>query len=140
MHLVRTQVIPAEKRLALKASLSSALERRPEIVFAYVYGSFAEGRPFRDVDVGVCLARVEEERFGAYAIDLGLELEGILGFPIDVRVLNTAPLSFLYNVFRGELLVSRDDDLRAEKVEDAVRHHLDTEPLVRRSLRELAEG
>lgn len=132
--------LPKEERERFIATLAARLEQRREVAFAYVYGSFVEGAPFRDLDLGIYLTGVGEDRMTEYAIDLALELERTAGFPVDVRVLNGAPLSFLCNVFRGEIVVSRDDDLRVREVEDAVRHHLDTEPLVRRSLRELAEA
>ena len=132
--------ITREEKERFIASLAARLEQRPEIAFAYVYGSFVEDRPFRDLDLGIYVTGMGEDRMTAYAIDLALELERTAGFPVDVRVLNAAPLSFLYNVFRGELIVSQDDDLRVRRVEDAVRHHLDMGPLLRRSLRELAEA
>ncbi len=38
------------------AALAAALASNPRVAFAYLYGSFAEGRAFRDIDVGVYLA------------------------------------------------------------------------------------
>lgn len=138
--MAHVYALPKEKRERFIESLAARLEQRLEIAFAYIYGSFVEDRPFRDIDLGIYVTGLDEDRLTAYAIDLALELERTAGFPVDVRVLNAAPLSFLYHVFRGELVISRDDDLRARRMEDAVRHHLDAEPLVRRSLRELAEA
>jgi len=39
----------------VRCRLREALEAREEIVFAYLHGSFAEGLPFRDVDVAIYL-------------------------------------------------------------------------------------
>jgi hypothetical protein len=59
-----------------------------------------------------------------------------LGHPIDVRVLNDAPLSFRYHALGGRPLVVRDerflDDLRARTWDD----YLDIQPFARQYLRE----
>jgi predicted nucleotidyltransferase len=120
-------------------------------VYAYVYGSFVEDRPFRDVDVAVYLEGMAEPEMGTYAIDLARELEKSLSVvlsgtetdrdgdrspPVDVRVLNKAPLGFRYHVFRGRLLVSRNEALRTQEVERTVSRYLDLKPLRQRALRE----
>jgi hypothetical protein len=59
-----------------------------------------------------------------------------LGLPIDVRVLNDAPLAFRYHALQGTPLVARDgeflDELRARTWDD----YLDFQPFARRYLRE----
>ncbi len=56
--------------------------------------------------------------------------------PVDVRVLNNAPLGFRYSVFRGHLLMSRDEDLRAREVVWTVTRYLDAKPPIRAALKE----
>jgi hypothetical protein len=51
---------------------------------------------------------------------------------MDARILNVAPLSFLYHVLRGRLLYCRDDAVLSEVMERAVSRYLDLAPLVRR--------
>lgn len=120
-------------------------------MFAYVYGSFLEDRPFRDVDVAVYLEGIAEPKMSLFAMDLARELEKSLSLvlsgaetdrggdrspPVDVRVLNQAPLGFRYHVFRGRLLFSRDEALRTHVVERTVSHYLDLKPLRQRALKE----
>jgi predicted nucleotidyltransferase len=76
-----------------------------------------------------------DERF-RYALDLSVHLRVQLGCPVDVRVLNDAPLAFRYHALQGRPLVTRDeawlDELRARTWDD----YLDFQPFARRYLRE----
>ena len=83
-------------------SLQGALEGRPEIVLALLHGSFLAAGAYRDIDVAVWLdpgSLSREERF-RYAVDLSVHLHLRLGAPIDVRVLNDAPLAFRYHALQ----------------------------------------
>ena len=132
--MVRSQ----RDRAQIVASLQRGLETRPEIVLAVLHGSFERGTAFRDIDVAVWLdpERVAPgERF-RYALDLSVQLHLEVGSPVDVRVLNDAPLAFRYQTLRGRPLVVRDpvslDDLRERTWDD----YLDFQPFARRYLRE----
>lgn len=121
----------ARVRDALAAALAS--DRR--VAFAYLYGSFAEGLPFRDVDVGVYLAedaprQVDDE------LAMAEQLSRLVGFPVDVRVVNGAPPTFLFHVLRGVKLVCRDEERLADVMERTVQRYLDIEPVLRRATRE----
>jgi len=48
-----------------------------------------------------------------YEIELSLELEKELRLPVDVKLLNYAPLRFRYKVTKGEAVFSRDEDASA---------------------------
>lgn len=95
-------------REALKAHLAT----REEIRFALLYGSAAESDSFRDVDVGVFVDRtaVSEAQELDYAFALAAELEKVVPYPVDVRVINDAPLPFRYNVSRGEPIAGLDEE------------------------------
>ena len=55
-----------------------------------------------------------------------MELEAEVRLPVDVQVLNEAPLSFKYRVVtEGRLLLSRDERLRKELVNTITREYLD---------------
>lgn len=100
------------------------LEGVDGILFAYVHGSFAEIDIFRDVDVALW-ARNPEDAF-SYETDLSARLGAILKTPIDLHVLNQAPLLFRYHTFtRGRLLFSKGEDKRIELVDEAVRQYAD---------------
>ncbi len=91
--------------------LTRLLKEREEIVFAYLHGSFLT-HDFRDIDVAIYL---KEDEDVLYEVELGVELEKILKFPVDVRVLNSAPLTFRFKVIKdGLLLFSRDERIRSD--------------------------
>lgn len=122
-----------ERRAALGRSATVELEAEPAIVFAYLYGSAASADRFRDVDVGVFVRGDEGE---AVADRLAPRLAARLGIPVEVRVLNQAPVTFLFHVLQGRLLLSREPDLLTDLIERTARTYLDLEPLLRRATRE----
>ncbi len=91
--------------------LADILKKREEVIFAYIHGSFLKGN-FRDVDVAIYLT---ESRDVFYEIELEVELEETLKLPVDVRILNSAPLSFRFGVIKnGLILFSKDEQARVE--------------------------
>lgn len=125
--------------------MQHVLAAQPRVVFAYVYGFFLEDRPFHDIDVAVYLDPMDKSEMGLFALDLASNLEKSVGqisdrpavyLPVDVRVLNQAPLGFCYHVFRGKSLFSRDDTVRTQWVERVVSRYLDIKPLLQRALKE----
>jgi predicted nucleotidyltransferase len=96
--------------------LKDLLEPREEVLFAYLHGSFLGSRSFRDVDIAVFLkpASAQPPDDVEYEIALSLRFEQALGLPVDIKVLNRAPLSFRYQASRGRLLISRDESVREE--------------------------
>ena len=125
-------------REQIAGALRRELEARPEVVLALLHGSFSKGGAYRDIDVAVWLdpGRLSlDDRF-RYALDLSVQLHLHLGRPIDVRVLNDAPLAFRYHALQGRPLVLRDetflDELRARTWDD----YLDFQPFARQYLRE----
>ena len=123
---------PAERGRVTR-TLVAALEAEPDLEFAWLHGSFLGGGAFYDIDVGVHLNAAADVR-SRRALDLGLRLDRDTGFPVDVRMLNDAPVTFLFHVFReGRLLLSRNDERLADLMERTVREYLDMEPLLRRA-------
>ncbi|WP_292410872.1 MULTISPECIES: type VII toxin-antitoxin system MntA family adenylyltransferase antitoxin [unclassified Methanoculleus] len=115
---MRPRDLSFKEKQRLSNLLAGLLLEREEILFAYLYGSLLHGT-FRDIDIGVFL---RDESSGAavslrYETALEQELENSTGVPIDVRVLNVAPLPFAYSVLQtGEVLVSRDEQARCDFV------------------------
>ena len=130
---------PLEReREQLVGALQRELEARPEIVLALLHGSVPKGGADRDIDVAVWLgpSRLSRDERFRYALDLSVQLHLRLGHPVDVRVLDDAPLAFRYHALRGRPLVVRDeaflDELRARTWDD----YLDFQPFARQYLRE----
>ena len=123
----------------IKEALALCLQDRPEILFAILYGSAAEGRPFQDLDVGLFVDRasvpvsVELD----YAFALADELERVAPHPVDVRVINDAPLPFRYNVSRGIPLLVHDKEVFARFLERTWDEFLDFQPVAMQYLKEL---
>ena len=122
-------------RARVVAALAAALASNRHVAFAYLYGSFAEGRPFHDIDVGVYL--MEEATCRADdALVLSEQLSRLVGLPADVRILNGAPPTFLFHVLRGERLACRDEPRLAEVMERTAQRYFDIEPVLRQATRE----
>jgi hypothetical protein len=116
------------------------MSARSEVRFAILYGSAAEGGTFRDLDVGVFVdrSRVPVDADLEYAFTLADELEGVVSFPVDVRVINDAPLPFRYNVSRGIPLTARDEEDLYTFLERTWDEWLDFQPIALQYLREMA--
>ncbi|MGB4782610.1 nucleotidyltransferase domain-containing protein, partial [Candidatus Methylomirabilis sp.] len=123
---------PAE-RSAIRDQIAAELLYYPDVLFAYVYGSFLKSEAFHNVDIGVYLSTSHFNN--AMAANLSAHLSGKVKLPVDVRTLNTAPISLRLYVLRGECLFSRDDNLRTDIMEDTVRRYLNIAPLHRHTTR-----
>lgn len=109
-----------EKKAKVKAQLVEDLQLRTEIIFAYLHGSFIDPvANFRDLDLAVWL-RVEalSNNGFEYALNLALTLDQKLHLPVDVQLLNLAPVGFKFSVFKyGELLFCKDYQLLSDLIE-----------------------
>ncbi len=117
--------------------LRGLLEPKEEIIFAYLHGSFAEGLPYNDIDLAVYVDRARVEDLFDYEMDLSVELTRALRFPVDVRVLNDAPLGFKHSVLQGEPILVRDEEFLADFIEHVAREYMDFAYLGRMYLEEL---
>lgn len=113
--------------------LSQEVARRPEVSFAYAFGSALTAEGFRDIDVGIWTRDGADEFVD---LDLAGQLSRSVGFSIDVRRINNAPVPFLFQVLRGRLLHTRDELLLSDLIERTAREYHDRAPLLRRAARE----
>lgn len=89
----------------------AAHAEREGIAAAYLFGSVARGTagPGSDVDVGVLYAEDPPLTLAGMGFRLEGELEEAVGMPVQVIVLNHAPVDLSIRVLRdGKLLVDRD--------------------------------
>src|SRR3989442_1091166 len=84
---VKRRVLPALDREAVVEALRKRLESRPEILCAYLHGSFLEGGLYQDVDVAVWVdpAHVSADSAVQFAVDLSADLSLALGQPVEVH-------------------------------------------------------
>lgn len=101
----------------IRQHLNNLLKERPEISFAYLHGSFVEGQAFHDIDVAVYLDSPQSDSFD-YEMELSVELTRALHLPVDIQVLNQAPLGFQRQVLQGELIFARDEVQLTDYIED----------------------
>jgi predicted nucleotidyltransferase len=147
----RVFTLPPEEFQRLLEEIGELLTRDKRVAFACLFGSASEGDPFRDLDIGVYLvdARASEEPTDADGArwkienELGSRLELVvrertgLAVPVDLRIVDEAPLDVQFRVLRGRLLALRDAAAYARVFEYVVPRHLDMAPLRVRALGEL---
>jgi predicted nucleotidyltransferase len=122
----------------LAAKISAFLSGRREIVFAFLHGSFLTEEFFRDIDLGIYLTPMPQGGVSAYEISLSCQLEAEmkLAFPVEVKIINRAPVSFSFQVLGGKVLFCRDEDRLTDYMEATARKYLDFAPLRRHYIRE----
>jgi predicted nucleotidyltransferase len=136
MKNIYFQISESDKKIIMER-LRYSLKKRPNLLFAYVYGSFVMADKFRDIDIAVYLKQIPST-----PLHVELELETELGniiknYLVDVRILNNAPLSFRYNVIKsGKPIVVVDDDARTDFEEATLSNYFDFSPFRKMYLKE----
>lgn len=111
----KTYTLKPEEKAEIISIVKTELQKDDRITFAYIYGSFVDTEMpfFRDIDIGIYVDenRVSAEQFIDYSMNLSLELESVLKkYPVDVVILNNAPLSLAFKITQSDLLFIRDED------------------------------
>ena len=113
-----------EEREKLLNKLERKLRSIGDILFAYVYGSFIKREFFRDIDVAIWIKELEEAF--KYEVEASSKIEISLNIPVDIHVLNEAPLPFKYTVFtEGRLLFSNNEKARIRVIDETIRQYED---------------
>jgi len=129
-------------RQAVLAHIKDFFVNMPRLLFAYVHGSFPEGRAFRDVDVAAYLdpdaCGTPDELF-AYSLRIAAEIDlAVSNVTVDLKLLNHAPLPFRFQVInRGQVLFSRNEIARIEFEATTRTLHFDFAPHLKFYRREL---
>ncbi|MGH2453016.1 MAG: nucleotidyltransferase domain-containing protein [bacterium] len=133
------RVLPPEERERRTLRLAEVLAREEVVLFAYLLGSFIEGRAFEDVDVAVFLNPAHRDALDPLSVqlDLAARLEEAIGLPVEVVLLNDAPLGLRAAALRGRLLDSRDEAGRVALLKRTGLARMDMAFLARESLRDL---
>ncbi|MCB2218623.1 MAG: nucleotidyltransferase domain-containing protein [Desulfobulbaceae bacterium] len=127
----------AATKQQLCTTITDAINGDPQVLFAFLHGSFLEtDLPFHDIDLGVFLYEPDKLQRVDYAARLSQLLSAKTALPVDVKVLNDAPLTFCYHVIRGTLLDNKDDELCCRFMEDTMRAYFDIKPILDRAARE----
>ncbi|MCS7279268.1 MAG: nucleotidyltransferase domain-containing protein [Thermodesulfobacteriaceae bacterium] len=109
--------------------LAEALEKQEDIVFAYLFGSFAKEKTHSqsDLDIAVYLKGDFKKDFKERKLELiGLILEITRANQIDLLILNeTSPLVIHSVLKTGKLLFSKDEEERIGFIVKNLNEYLD---------------
>ena len=120
-RFIRPVPLHSEQRQRIVQCLRDILASHEDIIFAYIYGSFARGEPVRDLDVA--LYTTGEKDF-LFATDIAAMLRRETGFEVDVTVMNHTPVALQFAILRdGWLLFSNDEALRTTLIERVSRQY-----------------
>jgi len=127
----------SEKEKIIKEISSHLFQVHAEILFVYIFGSFISMRSFSDIDVGI-VTMMDLSKPLAYELELENRLEKTIKYPVDVRILNQAPISFSQNVFRtGRVIIDKNPNIRADFEGRILKQYFDFLPFQQRYLQEV---
>jgi len=131
MSQVKSYQVEQKERIEIIQEISTELQKEDKILFAFVHGSFCSETFFRDIDIGIFVHSMESSNYLNCGIELSQKVESTLQFsyPIEVKVINEAPLSFCFHVIQGELVFTRDEDFLTSYMMLIAREYLDAAPL-----------
>lgn len=99
-----------------------------EIDVGYVFGSFLKGE-FEDIDVALLVSKsLSPYKSMKFAMKVGREIERTLNysFEIDVKILNSSPTYFQYEVIKnGKVIFCEDEAKRIRYEAEALSNYLD---------------
>lgn len=119
------------------AKVREVLEKKSNILFAYIFGSRATSgyRDRSDIDVAIYAENLLKWR---EFIELALELEDYLGVRVDLVDLRTAPLLLAYEVIsNGIVIIDRSREKRVEFETKILKEYLDLKPRLERYYSEI---
>ncbi len=115
-------------------NIKEVLEKEDEVLFAYLFGSYAKGTQKEGSDIDIAIYLRDDtilERDPLYPSRLGIKIEKNLNGKsrVDVRLLNGSTLRFINQVLRyGKLLHSRDEGKRIEFETSSLARYYDFKP------------
>jgi predicted nucleotidyltransferase len=127
-----------EERERLVERITGVLINKHGIVFSYIYGSFLDSKPFRDIDIAIFIDEKEVRNSFLFESDIAERLKQELNvdFPMDVRIINQSPITFKYNMIRGRLIVNHNEGIRTDFFVHTVSRYLDLKPILHHHQRE----
>ena len=140
MTKIKKHTLAKQKKEEIIKTISACLLQHDEIFAAYIFGSFITQEAFTDIDLGVLLRHGYEDLL-EYEVELERKLEKLVKFGIDVRILNSAPVSFSQNVIRsGQVIVDTDPNRRSDFESYALKKYFDFARFRRRYLSEVSNA
>jgi predicted nucleotidyltransferase len=118
----------------MREALRRVLERESDVGYALLFGSSARGSSHAGSDVDVAVGLRPAAARDARALGtIAARLEAAAGRPIDLVVLDEAPVALAYRIFRdGQVLVERDRAALVARKARALLDYLDWKPVEER--------
>jgi len=130
--------LTAEERKHLIERITTFLQAKEYILFAYIFGSFTSGKSFNDIDVGIYVSLEKPVSQLNLELEIERKLGDVLHIPVDVRIINRAPIPFTYNVLRsGVVILDNDKSLRTDFEGLIIKKYFDYQHLRDEYLREI---
>lgn len=116
------------------AELNAVLEKDPDILFAYLFGSTASGldHPYSDLDIACYVQDGDDEYYHRKDKELTESVpDTVGGRKIDLRLLNTMPMLLKFEVVRyGQDLFVRDRSAKVDFETTILYRYFDMKPLL----------
>jgi predicted nucleotidyltransferase len=120
----------------VKTILQAELPRIvPGLAAAYLFGSYAreQATPSSDVDVGLLYVQAPASTLVDQPFLAAAELESLIGRPVDLVVMNSAPVDLVHRILRAEaLLLQPDPSSRIAFEVKARNEYFDLLPILKR--------
>ncbi len=130
----------SEKENVIQIISSHFFQQYGEILTVYIFGSFISERHFSDIDIGIITA-MDLSKPLDFELKLENRLEKVIKYPVDVRILNRAPISFSQNVFRtGRVIIDKNPNMRADFEGRILKQYFDFSPFQQRYLQEVTNA
>jgi len=118
------------KEYFLMEKIKELLQKDTDILFAYLYGSYATQTTLPDSDIDIAVYLKEENM--DYYLKKDEELLGsIPNDNIDIRILNTMPLLLKFRVIKeGKIIFSQDEQKRVDFEYDVMERYFELKPYI----------
>ncbi len=115
----------------MSSSLGPILEADPRIGYALLFGSAGRETDHFGSDADVAIGAAGGRRLSALEVgEIASRLEAVARRPVDVILLDEAPPSLAYRVFRdGKVIVERDRPALVARKTRAILEYLDFQPV-----------
>jgi predicted nucleotidyltransferase len=135
---MRKRRLSTKEKEVLAEKISDILKAKEYILFAYIFGSFVSGDGFKDIDIGVFISGAEGKSPLKLELKLEGEIEHAIHMPVDIRIINNAPSSFIYNILKGgTVIVDKNKSLRSDFEGMVFKKYFDFQHLRNEYLREI---
>jgi predicted nucleotidyltransferase len=100
-------------RAHLISELSSYYRGKTEVLFGYLFGSYAQNRndDDSDIDIGIYLANHGEEPNFKYKLAETVKLQEMFNRTVDLVIINEAPPLLRHEIFKHGILFKDQDHL-----------------------------